>query len=310
MCSNPVDQLVEYSRNGSKYTRIIKRPCNECQACRIDKLLLWQSRCNSEYVKYRSAFVTFTFDENHLIYNKNTLHPTLSKELVHKYFDNIRHQVKKLPILPKSCTKNYHYFAASEYGDKFKRPHTHCLFFGLDFKDCENIFNISWKNGFTKTLPILNGGIRYVIDYLTKQITGDKAVELYDNNNIERPFKQNSQGIGLDTFLAHREEIADTSCIMFGSRKVPVPTYYVNLMRSFSIDNVSSVYKNRVSAFRDLNKRILSEGFSDYDSWLRYTAKAKEERLASFAVSHGKAADPNYYGKSFYDSKLASLALA
>lgn len=312
MCDNPVEQLIEYSRNGSKYTRIIKRPCNNCLACRIDKLLLWQSRCQSEYVKTRSSFVTFTFDDNHLIYKDTySLFPTLDKSLVHKYLDNIKHKVKSFSFLPDKNIKNYHYFSASEYGDLFRRPHTHCLFFGLDYKDMNKLFVDTWKNGYVKSLPILSGGIRYVVDYMTKQLTGEMAIKEYDLNNIERPFTSNSQGIGLDMFLAHREEIADTSFIKFGSRSVPVPTYYINLMRSFSLNNVSEVLKNRAANFRSLQNRISSDGFKDYDTWLKYTCSAKEKELEVNLRRKGVAVNSNYIGKGsqFYDSSLVDLAI-
>ena len=172
MCSNPW-----FKKINNKWQSL---PCGQCLACRIDSLILWQTRCNIEYIKGRSAFVTFTYDDNHLHYKENAFLPTLKKEEIHRYLDNIRHKVNKLPLLPSLCRKNYHFFFAGEYGDSFLRPHAHILFFGLDFLDMKNLFINSWKNGSIKSLPVSQGGIRYVVDYMTKNLTGVQAEQEYD----------------------------------------------------------------------------------------------------------------------------------
>lgn len=294
MCSNPVLEV--------RGNRQFFRPCDGCLACRVDKLLLWQARCNSEYIKHRSAFVTFTYDEYHLHYADNALLPTLSKSDFQHYSDNIYHKVRNMPFLPEGCVSDYKYFACGEYGDSFGRPHYHVLFFGLDFHDFQKIFDKSWKNGLVKSLPILNGGIRYVVDYMTKNITGERAKIEYDDTNREHPFKTCSRGIGLDFFMAHRDEICDFGYVTMGSRKVPVPTYYRNLFQDFNPESVYAREKVKHDSFLKIMQDVKRTGFSDYDSYMNYKRKATELSIYSQLQNKGKPALPSYNSnQSFID---------
>lgn len=119
MCNNPV-----FHRINGEYQLI---PCGNCLGCRIDHTVLWQARCNSEYIRYRSAFVTFTYDDFHLLYNDNALLPTLRKEQFHKYLDNLRHKVKKIPFMPKGTIRDFKYFGCGEYGDSFSSSLSHFI---------------------------------------------------------------------------------------------------------------------------------------------------------------------------------------
>lgn len=287
MCDNPVLEIKGNFR--------FLRPCGGCLSCRVDSLLLWQARCNSEYIKYRSAFVTFTYDNLHIPYlSKNSLYPSLSKNEFQHYTDNIYHKVKNMPFLPKGCIHGYKYFACGEYGDHFGRPHYHVLFFGLDFHDFRRIFESTWKAGLIKTLPILSGGIRYVVDYMTKNLSGERAKIEYDDLNRERPFTACSRGIGLDFFMAHRDEICDTGFIQMGIRKVPVPTYYRNLFQNYNPESIYSREKLHLDSFKEILKEAKRKGFSDYDSYMNYKRKAKELSLFSSLQNKGKPGLPSY----------------
>lgn len=94
MCSNP------WFKIDSKTKQKLTIPCGNCLSCRLDSQLLWTARCHSEEVKGRNAFVTFTYDDLHIKYNDNALLPTLCREDLHKYIDNIRHKINKMPVLP------------------------------------------------------------------------------------------------------------------------------------------------------------------------------------------------------------------
>lgn len=286
MCSNPVPRKI----NGKWQLT----PCNNCLACRVDSLILWQARCNTEYVKHRSAFVTFTYDDLHLPYNENSLLPTLKKEQLHKYLDNISHKVKKMPFLPQGCTKNFSFFASGEYGDKFQRAHYHVLFFGLDFADMKSLFTSTWKNGAIKSLPITSGGIRYVVDYMTKHLTGEMAEKEYDELNRERPFKKCSRGLGSEFFFAHREEINDTGFIKVGSRLVQIPTYYKNLLTFIDDDGLAINEKVRLDSYKRIMAEGRSLGFDDYDQYIRYKRKSKELTLYRKFQDKGIACYPYY----------------
>lgn len=276
MCNNPVFRRLPYGTH-----EYVKSPCNGCLGCRMDSLQLWQSRCNSEYIKYRSAFVTFTYDDLHIQYNDNSLLPTLRKKEFHKYIDNIRHKVKKMPFMPYGCIKDFRFFGCGEYGDSFARPHYHVLFFGLDFIEMQNLFISTWKNGSIKSLPILQGGIRYVVDYMSKSYNGELAEVEFDDTNRERPFITTSKGLGFDFMYSHRDEISQNGTIKIGSRHVNVPIYYKNLFTKYNYDSICSREKVKHDSYLRSVAKMRELGFTDYDTFMRYEQKARELSLAS-----------------------------
>lgn len=279
MCNNPVHKKDELGK-------IITFPCGGCLGCRIDSMLLWQARCTAEYVRYRSAFVTFTYDENHLYYKGNGLFPSLYREDIHKYIDSLRHRVKKIPVLPYGCIKDFKYLAVGEYGDTFHRPHYHVLFFGLDFKDMQNIFCSSWSKGYVKVLPLMSGGVRYVLDYMFKSLKGDYANK-YDVQNIERPFFSVSPKFGYDFFFANKDSIIEHGFIKMGSRRVPVPTYYRNMFMSFNDSDVNILEYNMYKDFLKRSSEVKKQGFSDYVDYMNSQRKLNERLLASKFRSKG-----------------------
>lgn len=290
MCNNPVllkEIQSKFYKNAQKYHSVNFLygknliPCGNCLGCRVDKLTLWTARCNYELFKGHSAFVTFTYDDYHLPYNDGSLYPTLVKNDLQKYIDNLRHKVKELSILPQGNRKDFAYFCCGEYGDKFKRPHYHCLFFGLDFKDFEKLFRKTWHNGMIKSLPVLSGGVRYVVDYMTKAVNGDLAVQQFDNKGIERPFKLVSRGLGSELFFNHREEIRKEHILKIGSRVIPVPTYYRNMYHNYNDEEIISRHSFNMEQYQKIVKYAEKFGFSDVDSYLSYARQANERELLS-----------------------------
>ena len=118
-------------------------PCGMCLNCRVDRQNSLIDRAEWEYINYGcGAFVTFTFDDAHLnqyqfIDSKDgKLKATLSRKCGKDFLNRLNKLVKKFckengttPL----CRPDYKYILSGEYGDKFKRPHFHALFFSLAF---------------------------------------------------------------------------------------------------------------------------------------------------------------------------------
>lgn len=292
MCNNPVpfrsinsSAYNKYKKYGNvkTYMDSLLIPCGNCLGCRLDKLALWSARCNYELYKNRSAFLTFTYDDYHLKYLDDiALYPTLVRDDLHRFLDNLRHKIKAMPVLPKGSKRDFSYFAVGEYGGHFERPHYHVLFFGLDFADFKKIFYSTWKNGYIKSLPILTGGLRYVIDYFTKEnVTGKLAESLYDDTCRQRPFNLVSRGLGSELFYAHRDEIRQGKDLHIGSRVVPVPPYYRNLYGNYSDSEVCSRLKINREHFQEIERESKRLHFSDTDSYLAYIRRSNELALES-----------------------------
>lgn len=144
--------------------------------------------------------------------------------------------------------------------------------------------------------PLLNGGIRYVLDYMTKSLNNEMAVNEYDETSRERPFYSVSKGLGFDFFYAHRDEIENDGFIKIGSRVIPIPVYYKNIFSSFSDTNVAV----RENVFRENYNRIMREarqlGFSEYDKYIRYSVEVREKTLAAKLRAKGISVNPVYPG--------------
>lgn len=321
MCNNPVS-LREFNSNFNKavlsrpsiriHFGTTKVPCGNCLGCRLDKLALWSSRCNYELVKGNSSFVTFTYDKWHLPKNELGL-ATLKRDDLHKYIDNIRHKINNLPFTPKGIRKDFSFFGSGEYGDTFQRPHYHVLFFGLDYQACKKFFVDSWKKGTSiKVCPVSLGGVRYVVDYFTKNFcTGELAQKLYDNKGLERPFKIVSRGLGSELFYTHRDEIRKGLPLKLGSRYIPVPTYYKNLYSHFSDDEIFSRFSEQKKELLRLEKLSKKRGYSSLDSYIKDTCLSREKELESKFRSKGIGVVGNYHDcdKNFV-SMLATSALS
>lgn len=308
MCNFPWLKKLD---NGVRSKNVLI-PCHNCLGCRIDSLTLWTARCNSEFVRYKSAFVTFTYDDLHLPYMDSSLFPTLRFDDFHRYIDNVRHKIKSLPLMPSGTIRDFKYFACGEYGDLFKRPHYHVLFFGLDYQLHKSILSDSWRFGMIKSLPITNGGIRYVCDYMTKSLNGELAISEFDNKGLERPFYSNSRGLGSDFFLAHRDEICSTGCVTVGTRKIPVPSYYKNLLLDYSVDSVRSRKALQYDNYVKILEKAKKNGFDSYDSYIRQCRIENELKYHKSLVNNGKSSLNSSGFDSFYkrfDDSLVFEAL-
>lgn len=273
----------------TKYKSMI--PCGGCVGCRVDRAILWRNRAKSELVlKGRSAFVTFTYDVEHLHFSQVTPDMTLCRDDVHRFLDNLRHQVDKVP----GSRRDFSYFLCGEYGGRFQRPHYHALFFGLDFYNCARLFDNLWPYGSVKSLPVQAGSIDYVTDYVSKRYDGRMAVDMYDSRGIERPFCSVSRGFGSSWIYSHRDEINRTGAIVIGSRYVQVPTYYRNVCKTYKLDDVMSREIAQLERYQDKCRRVKALGFDDVRHYDSVSRRAKHDILTHALIRDGEPFDRAY----------------
>lgn len=273
MCNNPkfFNNIHEYGTG-----KLYPVPCHCCLGCRIDRRLLWEYRCTSEFVKYRSAFVTLTYDEYHLPFNKGSRLPTIRHSDFHKFIDRLRHYVNSIPEMPKACTKDFKFVACSEYGTNKFRPHFHVLFFGLDWLYFKKIFIEKWQNGIVDVGPILSGGIRYILKYMDSQLLGEYALNKYFDVGVDIPKMYFSRGIGKDFFISQIENINEYGCAKIGNRLIPIPSYWKNKLFHYCDKNIYARKKHYNNFVRQMDSQFRSLGFDSYEDYLRYSRKALE----------------------------------
>ena len=238
-CAHPFSIQIKdrFSIQTLSYNHYI--PCGWCLNCRVDKANELTHRCEQELINYKcGAFVTLTYDDLHIVDKlrktpNGDLVATVSKDDARKYMYRLRSNIKNK--LPDTLLSNHHfkYLLVSEYGGEgqiFDRPHIHILLFGLDFAVCKKIIERSWQGkGIIKCLPILSGGIQYVLKYLDKQLHGKQAIAKYDDNNLEQPFQTHSLGLGKSLYENQKNYInSHNGCYRWKGKDVPVPPYYKN----------------------------------------------------------------------------------
>lgn len=209
-------------------------PCGVCQNCKILNTAYYEALCDYELGQYGyGSFFTCTYDDFFITpllrEDKNGL-PVAT--LQRKDFSNFLKSFRRYCDYHNfwndtSIRKDFKTFYVGEYGGNgqvFDRPHFHALFFGLDYKVLRPFFNKFWKYGICTTDPILNGGIRYVLKYIEKNLKGKLARELYDENNIERPFGFHSIGLGAG-LIAQANEENNYTIPAPNNRRIPISMY-------------------------------------------------------------------------------------
>lgn len=193
----------------------------------------------------------------------------------------------------------------------------HVLFFGLDFYYCKSLFKSLWRKGLIDVLPILEGGIRYVLKYVDKQLHGDDLKKVYTDNFIEAPFSSVSTGIGSELFFDQYNNVVTTGeYINLAGKRRPIPPYYRDLLGA---PKLPVRIEERIADYkRQFPNGDLAHGFDDYQSSILY---ARERSFAISALNEGHAvtfpeANTIHFGavrqamyKNYEQSKIADFAV-
>lgn len=242
----------------------IQVPCGWCLNCRIDKQNWLSDAMEYEHRKYNyiAAFVTFTYDDIHIYdlinipkdnfytwiddnnkvhyepYNSNKpVQYSLRRDDARNFLKRIRSKINYLYDKNKIknvdlCRRDFKVAYTGEYGDLFGRPHYHFVFFGLDYDFCKDIFESCWQNGLIDSLPVKPGCFEYITKYMIKQVHGEQAEQLYDKNNLERPFFCHSLGLGKGLIIDQIDFIKQHNMcyLSFDDNLRPIPIYYRNAL--------------------------------------------------------------------------------
>lgn len=260
-CYRPLDAYIGTgkTKNGKQNivwkrqdgVREIQLPCGQCIGCRLNRSVMWATRCMHEAQLHdENCFITLTFDEEHL---------PLDHSLNHDYFQKFMKRLRK-EIDPRKIK----YFMCGEYGDDSWRPHFHAIIFNYDFPDKikytvagnENPYFVSeqlyrlWPYGFHLIGECNFDTAAYVARYCVKKITGDEADAHYnriitDWNEVTGEitfmkevellpeYAQMSQGIAKEWFNQYKSDVYPSDFIVnTNGKKVKVPAYYDKLLEA------------------------------------------------------------------------------
>lgn len=258
MCNNPL--TVHH------YGQDVKVPCRWCMGCRTDRISELSTRTRFEIAylakknKVGSSFVTVTYNDSalfdsaalrheHIIehlqripydvpYNPLSLYPNDFQKLVKKLRYYLR---KKYPVLE----KDFKYLWCGEYGDHTERCHFHAIFCGLPTSVIGDFLRRSWcQNGFVQVSVATPTRINYCLEYIEKQVHGEKEFDTFYKNGLIPPFVHCSKGLGERYWREHWQELISNDGLINNNGKfVPVSKYFA---KKFGFDLRD--YKQRSSS--------------------------------------------------------------
>jgi hypothetical protein len=185
----------------------------------------------------RNCFLTLTYSDEKLPPNGS-----LRKEDFQKFMKRMRERVSPLRF------KFYH---CGEYGENLERPHYHAVFFGFDFDDRVYFRNINgnryyisdflaelWPHGHHLIGNVSFVSCQYVANYVTKKVTGEKALEHYKGREPE--YATMSNGIGKEWFAKYKDDVfnggqsSDVVVTAEGHELKP-PRYYFEMFKDLDL---------------------------------------------------------------------------
>lgn len=211
-------------------------PCGQCIGCRLDRALVWATRCVHEAQLYQAnSFITLTYSPEHLPQDGS---------LIKWHFQDFMKRLRK----SQSQTK-IRYFMCAEYGEKFTRPHFHACLFNIDFSDKTPIseregiilynsptLDKIWGKGITSIGDVNYETAAYTARYINKKITGKNQHDHYQTThpvtgeiiNLEPEYTSMSlkPGIGQDWYHRYKSDLYPHDNLIHRNRKLKMPRYY------------------------------------------------------------------------------------
>lgn len=247
--------------------------CMRCMPCRINKKRQWTFRLELESRKHKKACVaTLTYNNFHLP-EGGTLVPS--------------HPQLWLKRLRKALApQKIRYFLVGEYGETTRRPHYHCLLFGVgadlcgDLSGRDGLVKKTWKYGNILVDKITPESIAYVAGYVTKKLTDDDRKQ----NGLEREFTRMSlrpYGIGAGAI----KDVAKALNTPFGLESInasgDVPFALRTGSKTVSIGRyLRGLLREKFTGSRDLPQARKTQYWQEM--WaLRKTAQTDSSRKAS-----------------------------
>lgn len=214
----------------------IEVPCGQCIGCRLERSRQWAIRCMHEASLHEeNCFITLTYNPENLP-EDGSLHV----EAFQKFMKRLRKEY---------APKKIRFFHCGEYGDKMGRPHYHACLFGIDFPDKKShntrqgIVQSSdtlarlWPFGFNVVGDVTFESAAYVARYITKKVTGEKALEHYTDIDYttgevlaerkpEYVTMSRRPGIAHGWFEKYKGDVFPSDNIIVRGKEMKPPKYY------------------------------------------------------------------------------------
>lgn len=208
-------------------------PCGQCIGCRLEYSRQWAIRCDHEARLYgHNAFVTLTYDDDHIPHNGTLVREHLQKFLKRLRFDFSAKRMGRV-----------RYFGCGEYGEETARPHYHLVLFNCRFPDsrhfsCRNGYDVYhseylnkvWGLGRTEIGSVTFESAAYVARYCVGKVKGDGADAHYRGRLPEFSCMSLKPGVGYEFYRKYKTDIYPNDFVVINSRRMRPPLYYDDLL--------------------------------------------------------------------------------
>lgn len=268
--------------------------CGKCHECIKRKRNDWAFRMEWEAKKHSTAYFTLlTYDmENVPILCNSTgafargvtdasikgidldnAYQVVEKSDCQKFIKDLRSYQNYWSKIKGFENTTIRYFLVSEYGEETKRPHYHCILWGVNPLVANRIQDKIWARGFANPRPLdpsrAPGMYRYVTKYMYKQ-QGQE-----EDERIIKPFALMSKKpfIG-DNFLSNTAYMVDnnTYVVKIGGYWRRVPDIYIK-------KGISRIKKDAISM-------AMLKSSIEVDNMRRYEAEKKGKNYDKITDEH------------------------
>lgn len=226
-------------------------PCGSCIGCRLERSRQWAVRCVHEASLYENnSFITLTYKPE-LLPEDSSLRVDHYQKFMKRLRKHAANGASPYHNALISDTERIRFFHCGEYGEKLGRPHYHACLFGLDFGDKEvcgqrrgivyytsKSLEAIWGKGFVQVGEMNFETAAYVARYITKKITGEKALEHYnvidketgeilESKKAEYVTMSRRPGIGKGWLNKFSSDVFPRDEVVLRGKKMKPPKYYL-----------------------------------------------------------------------------------
>lgn len=231
-CIDPFKVTMQETKNQYAKGETLYVPCRVCGNCREKRRKEWALRIYHESLtSISSGFWTLTYAPEHLpMINPETgelrtgehhaydgFVPTVDKTDLQKWLKRVRFHQSKIEGAPK-----IRYYAVSEYGGRFGRPHFHIMLFNL-LPECRDFAHTTWHS-ITQCKPFCYERAFYMAKFHV-----NPSNEMADTKQPESA--QMSLGIGAQWALTTGRFYMNLGYIVQNGYRKPIPSYYRKLWK-------------------------------------------------------------------------------
>lgn len=232
-------------------------PCGKCKQCLQARSNQWNIRLHYENKDaLTSYFVTLTYAQAPRTYNGLY---TCRKPDIQNYFKRLRKR--------ESNNTGIKYYAVSEYGTQYHRPHYHAIIFNVnDKRNLELAWTIDQDIiGHVDIGDVTPASIAYVSSYIGKKI----GIPQYDYDDRLPEFSLMSKGLGSNylTYSGYWNKNNMASYTTLHGIKHPLPRYYrkkIFTKSELKLINYEQQIIRMETEYRSKEARVSSKDLSDH----------------------------------------------